>query len=83
MTMFITILFNTYLVFSGINELEEVIKILCPFNIPWNWVNTSMVNPWLTQFAFRFYSMMLTSTILGLITQRYYINLYFSVFIAL
>ena len=69
MTMFIIMLFNTYMVFSGTSELKEVVKILWTFNLPWNWVNTSMVSPWIAQFAFGFYSIMLTSTILGVITM--------------
>lgn len=72
MTMFIMMLFNTYLVFSEINELQKVIKILWTFSLPWNWVNTSMVSPWIAQFAFGFYSVMVTSTILGIITMLLY-----------
>lgn len=72
MTMFIMMLFNTYLVFSEVNELQKVIKILWTFNLPWNWVNTSMVSPWIAQFAFGFYSVMVTSTILGIITMLLY-----------
>ncbi|CEO22248.1 4Fe-4S binding protein [Paraclostridium sordellii] len=72
MTMFIVMLFNTYLVFNGTNELKEFIKILWTFKLPWNWVNTSMVSPWVAQFAFGFYSIMLTSTILGVFTMILY-----------
>ncbi|MFR3557595.1 MAG: 4Fe-4S binding protein [Paraclostridium sordellii] len=72
MTMFIVMLLNTYLVFNGTNELKEFIKILWTFKLPWNWVNTSMVSPWVAQFAFGFYSIMLTSTILGVITMILY-----------
>lgn len=72
MTMFVVMLFNTYLVFSGAADLKEVIKILWTFKVPWNWVDTSMVAPWVAQFAFGFYSMMLTSTILGIITMVLY-----------
>lgn len=72
MTMFILMLFNTYLVFNGTNELKEFIKILWTFKLPWNWVNTSMISPWVAQFAFGFYSIMLTSTILGVVTMILY-----------
>ncbi|MCR1849125.1 4Fe-4S binding protein [Paeniclostridium sordellii] len=72
MTMFILMLFNTYLVFNGTNELKEFIKILWTFKLPWNLVNTSMVSPWVAQFAFGFYSIMLTSTILGVVTMILY-----------
>jgi hypothetical protein len=72
MTMFVIMLFNTYLVFSSANELKEVIQILWSFKLPWSWVNTSMVSPWVAQFAFGFYSMMVTSTILGVVTMILY-----------
>lgn len=72
MTMFAMMLFNTYLVFIGASNLKEVITLIWTFKLPWNWVDTSMVNPWIAQFAFGFYSMMLTSTILGIITMILY-----------
>lgn len=72
MAMFIVLLFNTYLVFIGTKELQEVIKLLWIFKLPWNWVNTSSVAPWISQFAFGFYSMMVTSTILGIVTMIVY-----------
>ena len=69
MTMFTIMIFNTYLVFSGTNELKEVVKLLWTWKLPWNWVNTSFVSPWIAQFAFGFYSIMLTSTVLGIVTM--------------
>ncbi len=72
MTMFMIMLFNTYMVFAGTSNLREVITLLWSFKLPWNWVYTDFVSPWVAQFAFGFYSMMLTSTILGLITMILY-----------
>lgn len=72
MAMFVVMLFNTYLVFNGTNNLKEVVKLIWTFKVPWAWTNTSMVTPWVAQFAFGFYSMMLTSTILGIITMLLY-----------
>ncbi|AFS77809.1 hypothetical protein Curi_c07360 [Gottschalkia acidurici 9a] len=72
LTMFLIMLFNTYLVFAGANELREVITILWTWKLPWQWVNTSFVSPWIAQFAFGFYSIMLTSTILGIVTMILY-----------
>ena len=69
LTMFINMLFNTYLVFQGTSSLKEAITILWTFKLPWNWGNVSFVTPWIAQFAFGFYSVMATSTILGLITM--------------
>lgn len=72
MAMFVVMLFNTYLVFNGTNNLKEVVKLIWTFKVPWAWTNTSMVTPWVAQFAFGFYSMMLTSTILGIVTMLLY-----------
>ncbi|MDR2899016.1 MAG: 4Fe-4S binding protein [Clostridiales bacterium] len=68
MTMFALMLWNTYLVFSGA-PLKEVVTLLWTFKLPWHWTNTSMVPAGAAQFAFGFYSVMLTSTVLGLITM--------------
>ncbi|MCM1988302.1 4Fe-4S binding protein [Oceanirhabdus seepicola] len=70
--MFGNMLFSTYLVFSGASTMKEVVTLLWTFKMPWNWVNVSTVTPWIAQFAFGFYSVMLTSTILGLITMALY-----------
>ncbi|NLY21534.1 MAG: 4Fe-4S binding protein [Tissierellia bacterium] len=68
MTMFMLMIYNTYLVFSGMN-LSETVTLLWTFKLPWNWTNTSIVSPWIAQFAFGLYSIMLTSTILGFATM--------------
>ena len=68
--MFSIMLYNTYLVFAGVGELREVITLLWTFKLPWSWANTiDAVHPGVTQFAFGFYSVMLTSTILALSTM--------------
>ncbi|MBM6829741.1 4Fe-4S binding protein [Anaerotignum lactatifermentans] len=68
--MFFQMLFNTYLVFQGTNSLKEVVTLLWTFRLPWNWAYHGMaVSPWVAQFAFGFYSVMLTSTVLGLVTM--------------
>ncbi len=69
LTMFINMIFNTYLVFQGTNSLKEVLTILWTFKLPWNFNELTTITPWVSQFAFGFYSVMLTSTILGLITM--------------
>ncbi len=71
MTMFMLMIYSTYLVFSG-STLKEMITLLWVFKLPWNWTNTSLVSPWIAQFAFGFYSVMLTSTILGIFTMVLY-----------
>ena len=71
--MFFNMLFSTYLVFSGANSLQQVVTILWTFKLPWHWAYPEMLlSPWVVQFAFGFYSVMLTSTVLGLITMFLY-----------
>ena len=65
MTMFALMLYSTYLVFAGA-DLKETVTLLWVLKLPWHWAGTAAVPPWAAQFAFGFYSVMLTSTILGL-----------------
>lgn len=68
MTMFALMLYTTYLVFAGA-DLKEAVTLLWAFKLPWHWTNTTFVAPWIAQFAFGFYSVMLTSTLLGILTM--------------
>ena len=68
MIMFGLTIYSTYLVFAGAN-LKETVTLLWTFKLPWHWTNTAFVPPWIAQFAFGLYSIMLTSTILSLITM--------------
>lgn len=68
MAMFFTMLFATYRVFAG-TPLKETVTLLWVFRLPWHWTDTSFVVPWKAQFAFGFYGVMLTSTVLGLVTM--------------
>ncbi|WP_147615320.1 4Fe-4S binding protein [Treponema pectinovorum] len=73
MTMFLNMLFQTYLVASGARGLKEVIKLFWTFKVPWGWTYTAgTVPPWIAQFSFGFYSLMLTSTLIGLIVMSLY-----------
>lgn len=73
LTMFINMLFTTYLVFAGQNGVREVVKLLWTFKMPWHFAyHGTAFAPWVAQFAFGFYSVMLTSTVLGLITMFLY-----------
>lgn len=73
MFMFANMIFATYLVFSGAHSLKEVVTLLWTFKVPWSWANTSTsISPWIVQFSYGFYSIMLTSTILGAITMILY-----------
>ncbi len=68
--MFFVMLWNTYLVFAEAQDLKQVVTLLWTFRLPWNWAyHGTLFHPGVAQFAFGFYSVMLTSTVLGLITM--------------
>lgn len=70
LTMFVNMLFNTYLVLEGVHDLRQVVTLFWTFKVPWKFAyHGTLVAPWVAQFAYGFYSMMLTSTLLGLITM--------------
>ena len=66
--MFFLMLYSTYKVFTGA-PLQQTVTLLWVFKLPWQWAEVSMVTPWFAQFAFGFFGIMLTSTILELITM--------------
>ena len=68
MIMFFLMLYSTYKVFTGA-PLQQTVTLLWVFKLPWQWAEVSMVTPWFAQFAFGFFGIMLTSTILELITM--------------
>lgn len=69
-TMFGLMLWNTILVFGGARNLSEVVTLFWTFKLPWQWAHTIRSVPtWVAQFAFGFYSVMLTSTLLGMLTM--------------
>ena len=66
-------LFTTYLVGAGARDLGEFIKILWTFKLPWHQAYHGTALPlWTAQFAFGFYSIMLTSTIIGLVFMIFF-----------
>ena len=70
MTMFLLMLWNTYLVFAGAQDLKQVLTVLWTVKVPWQWAyHGTLFSDGVAQFAFGFYSVMLTSTILGLVTM--------------
>lgn len=73
MIMFLQMLFSTWLVFSDVRNLREVVTLLWTFKLPWHWAfHASNLPAWVAQFAFGFYSLMLTSSLLGLVTMMLY-----------
>ncbi|MFA7636365.1 MAG: 4Fe-4S binding protein [Monoglobales bacterium] len=73
LAMFGNVIFQTYLVASGAGNLKEAIKLFWTFKIPFGWTYTAgTVSDWVAQFSFGFYSLMLTSTLIGLIVMLVY-----------
>ena len=73
LTMFGNMVFQTYLVGAGASSLREAIKLFWTFRVPWGWAYTAgTVADWVAQFSFGFYSLMLTSLLLGLIVMVLY-----------
>ena len=69
-TMFFVMLWNTYLVFAGASGLKQVVTLFWTFKVPWHWAyHGTFFADGVAQFAFGFYSVMLTSTILGFVTM--------------
>ena len=68
MVMFGLMLRSTYMVFSGA-PLRQSVTLLWTFKLPWQWAEVGMVAPWVAQFAFGFFGVMMTSTVLGLLTM--------------
>ena len=70
LVMFFQMLWVTYLVFAGTRELGQAVTLLWTFRLPWQWAyHGTLFSPGVAQFAFGFYSVMLTSTLLGLVTM--------------
>ena len=68
--MFFQMLWTTYLVFAGTRDLSQMVTLLWTFRLPWHWAyHGALFSPGVAQFAFGFYSVMLTSTVLGLLTM--------------
>lgn len=72
-TMFFRMIYQTYLVFQGVKGLKEVVTLLWTFKLPWHFAYYDTgLSGYIPQFAFGFYSLMLTSTLLGLVTMFLY-----------
>ncbi len=73
LVMFGNILYQTWRVFAGASSLRQVVKLFWTFRVPWGWAYTAGSAPeWAAQFAFGFYSLMLTSALIGLIVMALY-----------
>ncbi len=73
LTMFGSMTYQTWRVFGGASSLRQVVKLFWTFRVPWIWAYTAGSAPdWVAQFSFGFYSLMLTSTLIGLIVMVLY-----------
>ena len=73
LTMFVSIIHQTYLVYSGVSSLQQAVTLFWTFRVPWDWAYTAgSAADWNAQFSFGFYSLMLTSTLIGLIVMALY-----------
>ena len=71
--MFFQMLWTTYLVGAGAQDLREFVKLFWTIRMPWDWAyHGTAFAPWVAQFAFGFYSLMLTSMLIGLIVMALY-----------
>ena len=68
MVMFGLMLVSTWKVFTGA-PLSQTVTLLWVFRLPWQWADVSFAAPWMAQFAFGFFGVMLTSTVLGFVTM--------------
>ena len=69
LTMFVMMLWNTYLVFAGA-DLNHTVTLFWTFIVTWHWAyHGTLFSEGVAQFAFGFYSMMLTSTLLVFIAM--------------
>lgn len=73
LTMFGSIIHQSYLVFSGAADLRQAVSLLWTFQVPWRWAyQPGSGAEWSAQFSYGFYSLMLTSAIIGLIVMALY-----------
>ena len=71
--MFGSVVFQTYLVAGGASTLEEAVSLLWSIRIPWHSAYPAGIAPdWVVQFSFGFYSLMLTSALIGLVVMALY-----------
>ena len=57
---------------GGAREVAEVVTLFWSFRVPWELASSAAASPWAVQFAYGFYSLMLTSALLGIITMLLY-----------
>lgn len=66
LVFFIHMLYVTVLVAQDAKTLSQVVNLLWTLDVPWHWAYTLPTEPWVAQFAFGLYGIMLTSLIVGM-----------------
>ena len=73
LAMFGSIIHQTWLVFSCTATLRQTVSLLWTFQLPWRWAYDPRSGPaWSAQFSYGFYSLMLSSAIIGLVVMALY-----------
>lgn len=70
--MFASIIYKTWSVAYGASSLVEAISLLMVIQLPWDCTPVAGQPLWVTQFGYGFYSLMLTSTIIGIVVMLMY-----------
>lgn len=80
MAMFMNMLATTYMVSKGARNLSEFVTLLWTFKLPWSFAHQTLIAPWISQFAFGFYGVMMTSSLLGILTMVFFMPRGFCVY---
>lgn len=73
MTMFVSVLLQTWLTVFEAASLRQTVTLFWSIPIPWEWAYApGSTDPWIAQFAYGFYSIMLTSFTIGLALMAFY-----------
>ena len=72
MFFFIQMIWLTVQVAHGLEDLHQTIHLLWTFDVPWHWAYRTPIEPWMAQFAFGLYGIMLTSLIVGVVLTVVY-----------
>lgn len=73
LAVFANMLFQTWLVWRNADTLRQALTLFWTFSLPWAHATPDVALPhWVVQFSYGFYSIMLTSFLLGLILMALY-----------
>lgn len=72
LAMFVNVIIISYLVYINAGSLKQVVTLFWITKVPWGFAYNGIGSDWVNQFAFGFYSLMLTSTLIGLIVMILY-----------